>query len=107
MVAVHCAQTPSHTHGAQSRAIGHRWSASTPPPENTQTGGRVPEVWAGEGDLLVQHGQAERVQRTKEHRARRRTSTPLVAIASLCLLASVLAAAAQAPDTTLTGHTTS
>src|SRR2546426_5483126 len=49
MVAVHCAQTPSHTHEAQSRAIGHRWSASTPPPENTQTGGRVPEVWTGEG----------------------------------------------------------
>src|SRR5437016_9965253 len=102
MVAVHCAQTPSHTHGAQSRAIGHRWSASTPPPENTQTGGRVPEVWTGEGDPLVQHGQDERVQRNKERRSRRRTSMPLVAIASLCLLASVLAAEAQPPDATLT-----
>jgi len=32
---------------------------------------------------------------------------PLVAIASLCLLASVLAAEAQPPDATLTGHTAS
>ena len=37
----------------------------------------------------------------------RRTSMPLVAIASLCLLASVLAAEAQPPDATLTGHTAS
>jgi len=54
----------------------------------------VPEVWTGEGDPLVQHGQDERVQRNKERRSRRRTSMPLVAIASLCLLASVLAAEA-------------
>ena len=60
--------------------------------------------WTGEGDPLVQHGQDERVQRNKERRSRRRTSMPLVAIASLCLLASVLAAEAQPPDATLTGH---
>jgi len=64
-------------------------------------------VWTGEGDPLVQHGQDERVQRNKERRSRRRTSMPLVAIASLCLLASVLAAEAQPPDATLTVHTTS
>ena len=67
----------------------------------------MPEVWTGEGDPLVQHGQDERVQRNKERRSRRRTSMPLVAIASLCLLASVLAAEAQPPDATLTGHTAS
>jgi hypothetical protein len=107
MVAMHCAQPPSHTHGAQSRAVGHRWSASPQPPVHTQTGGLVPEAWTGEGDPLWQHGQDERVKRSKERRAMRHTCMPMVAIASLCLLASVLAAEAPHPDATLTVHTAS
>ena len=35
----------------------------------------------------------------------RRTIMHVVVIASLCLMASVLAAAAQPPDATLKGHT--
>src|SRR5262249_40134646 len=67
--------------------------------------GLVPDAWAGEGDLLWKQVRDEHVQRSKERGSMRRTSMNVGAIASLCLLASVLAAEAQQPDATLTVHT--
>ena len=67
----------------------------------------MPDAWAGEGDLLWKQVRDERVQRSKERGSMRRTIMNVVAIASLCLLASVLAAEAQQPDATLTVHTVS
>jgi hypothetical protein len=67
----------------------------------------VPDAWACEDDPLDKPGRDLRVKRRKERGSMRRTIIHVVALARLCLLASVLAAEAQPPDATLTVHTVS
>jgi hypothetical protein len=67
----------------------------------------VPEAWACEEDPLYKPGRDLRVKRRKERGSMRRTIIHVVALASLCLMASVLAAEAQQSDATLKVHTVS
>jgi hypothetical protein len=67
----------------------------------------VPDAWACEEDPLYKPGRDLRVKRGKECGSMHRTILHAVALASPCLLASVLAAEAQPPDATLTVHTAS
>lgn len=67
----------------------------------------VPDDEACEGDPLLPQRQVTGVKRTKECESMHRTIMNMVAIASLYLMASCLAAQAQPPDATLTVHTVS